>query len=223
MAQRLIHYLLGEKLLEASPPGLRSGLFDARFRMGNLLPDAYEAGWTGLPPRRVTHLILTDGAGDRYSDFGAFLARFRDRIPGDGLYFGYYLHLIEDACFRVFWHGQKLDVMIRSQEDVSFLHRDYHILNRYLREKYAVENKLLPVSLEDEPVKELYPFRPEAMLTELAADLAEMTDGEPRWFTTGLADAFIAYALPVCTDALGRILAGEEPLDPHSLHWRPTA
>lgn len=224
MAQRIIHYLIGEKLLDRIPHALREGGFDARFRMGNLLPDAYDWDGPDLPPRRLTHFVFTDESGDRYSDFGRFLSRYRERIPKDGLYLGYYLHLIEDACFRVFWHSQDLDARLKTKEDVSFLHRDYHILNKYLIEKYALENRLEPIEgFEDEALNEIHPFRAGEMLNELAADFLDRTAGEPRWFTPRLADEFLAFALPICTDALERLLSGAEPLDPHSLHWRPTA
>ena len=84
MAQRTIHYLLGELLLAELPADA------ARFRFGNLLPDAYEHGVHGL--RAHTHYTRAEG-GVTFSDFEAFRRDFADRVPGDALYLGYYLHL----------------------------------------------------------------------------------------------------------------------------------
>lgn len=217
MAQRLVHYLLGEMLLENTP--LR-GADAARFRLGNLLPDAYGPGKPSPELRKQTHFITETERG-RISDFERFRLTFAERIPGDGLYLGYYLHLAEDACFRVFWHGLSLGEHIRSLEDVSFLHRDYHILNRHLVAAYALKNDLPPAAdIENEPINSVIRFDAARLLADTAADFTDEGGGETRFLSPELIDRFIKEALPVCEDAFSRVLNEKPPLDPHALTWK---
>ena len=101
MAQRTIHYLLGEELI---PLGIRDA---DRFRIGNLLPDAIE----DLVFRAQTHYqVDTEKGGKslRFSDFERFRRDFSPLVETDGLYLGYYMHLVEDACYRIFWQKVRL-------------------------------------------------------------------------------------------------------------------
>lgn len=210
MAQRTIHYLLGELLLEEGIPD------PERFRMGNLLPDAYQADGV----RRVTHFsVKSPETGEKHSDFEAFRKMFPEKIKTDSLYLGYYLHLVEDACFRVFWKDQGKQDRIRNTEDISYLHRDYHLLNRRIVEKYGLVNRaVLPSAFAEEPINRIYPFCPEELLRELEADFGEQTEGETMFLTEPDLEKFIAFALPVCRRALEGIRR-DEPVDPMELCW----
>ena len=77
MAQRTIHYLIGEDLI-----GL--GIRDAdRFRIGNVLPDAIE----DLVFRPLTHYQVDteiDGKSVRFSDFERFRREFAPLVETDG-------------------------------------------------------------------------------------------------------------------------------------------
>lgn len=210
MAQRTIHYIIGEWLLDCSIGNAN------RFRLGNLLPDAY--GEDGV--RRRTHFTKVLEDGRRFSDFEAFRERFPDRVETDDLYLGYYLHLVEDACFRGFVARRGFRGRIQKPQDISFLHRDYHILNRYLTEKYGLTMMIEPVpELELEPICGIYPFRQQELLEELRRDLSEQVEGETCYLTEDMLEAFLSEALPICRDALLRIRQGGEPLDPMSLAW----
>ena len=218
MAQRLVHYLLGEALLKNAPRLCACNA--ARFRAGNLLPDAYGPGKPSPDLRKKTHFITETERG-RISDFERFRLNFAEKIPSDGLYLGYYLHLAQDACFRVFWHGLRLGENVRSLEDVSFLHRDYHILNRHIVTAYGLENRLSPdIGIEAEPISSIFPFDLPLLRADLAADFADEAAGDTRFLSAELIDEFIKKALPVCEDALHRILNGAEPLSPHELTWK---
>lgn len=210
MAQRTIHYLIGEQLLDGSIENAN------RFRLGNLLPDAYcEDG-----VRRITHFtrILEDGT--RYSDFEAFRRMFPGKTETDELYLGYYLHLIEDACFRVFVARRRLYGTLPSSWDISFLHQDYHLLNRYLSERYGLTMQVkAEEELESEPICCIYPFRQQELLEALGQDLEERTLGQTRYLTEALLEEFLKEAVPVCRNALQRIRQGSEPLDPMTLTW----
>ena len=213
MAQRTIHYLIGEELI---PLGVRD---PDRFRIGNLLPDAI----ADLDDRKHTHFQtewLRDGRNVRMSDFEAFRRRFAPLVETDGLYLGYYMHLVEDACYRRFWNTARFAPRDMARGDVAVLHNDYHLLNAYIVRSRGLRNEtVFPENFEREPILTLYPFRLRALLDELREDFAEEPKGTTRYLTEALLERFLSEAAGVCREALRRILAGEEPMDPHDLMW----
>ena len=213
MAQRTIHYLLGEELI-----GL--GVRDVdRFRVGNLLPDAIE----DLIFRDLTH-YQTDtqigGETKRLSDFERFRREFAPLVETDGLYLGYYMHLIEDACYRRFWNRVRFAPRDMTRENVAVLHNDYHLLNRYIVSRYGIRNEIVfPENFEREPVNRIYPFLLRDFLDEMRGDYTENPQGTTHYLTETLLEEFLADARDTCREALRRILSGGEPMDPRSLTW----
>ena len=213
MAQRTIHYLLGEELLSL-------GVRDVdRFRVGNLLPDAIE----DLVYRALTHYqedIELGGRLVRISDFERFRRDFAPRVETDGLYLGYYMHLVEDACYRIFWNREQVAPRDLTRAQVAVLHNDYHLLNRYIVSRYGVRDRIVfPEGFGSEPVNRIYPFLLRDFLAEMREDFHETAQGKTRYLTEELLEQFLAEARPVCREALRRILTGEEPMDPKSLCW----
>ena len=213
MAQRTIHYLLGEELI-----GL--GVRDVeRFRVGNLLPDAIE----DLVYRSLTHYQVEEPIGGRlarYSDFERFRREFAPLVESDGLYLGYYMHLVEDACYRIFWNREQIAPRDLTRAQVAVLHSDYHLLNRYIVAHYGVRNELvLPEGFAREPINRIYPFLLEDFLDEMRGDFTEEPQGHTVYLTEALLERFLEEARDICREALRRILAGEEPTDPKSLNW----
>ena len=213
MAQRTIHYLLGEELI---PLGVRDV---DRFRVGNLLPDAIE----DLVYRPLTHYkedIELGGKQVRISDFERFRRDFAPRVESDALYLGYYMHLVEDACYRIFWNREKVAPRDLTREEVAVLHRDYHLLNRYIVRSYGIRNEIVfPEGFESEPIRRIYPFLLKDFLDEMREDFTEDPPGRTHYLTEELLEDFLKEARPVCREALRRILTGEEPMDPKSLCW----
>ena len=213
MAQRTIHYLLGEELI-----GL--GVRDVdRFRVGNLLPDAIE----DLIFRNLTH-YQTDtqigGETKRLSDFERFRREFAPLVETDGLYLGYYMHLVEDACYRRFWNRVRFAPRDMTRENVAVLHNDYHLLNRYIVSRYGIRNEIVfPENFEREPVNRIYPFLLRDFLDEMRGDFTENPQGTTHYLTETLLEEFLADARDTCREALRRILSGGEPMDPRSLIW----
>ena len=213
MAQRTIHYLLGEELI-----GL--GVADVdRFRVGNLLPDAIE----DLVFRDLTHYqveIERDGRSVRFCDFERFRREFAPLVETDGLYLGYYMHLIEDACYRIFWNRVRFAPRDVTRAEVAVLHNDYHLLNRYILSHYGIRDEIIfPEGFEREPINRIYPFLLREFLDEMRGDFTETAQGQTRYLTEELLEQYLAQTRPVCREALRRILAGEEPTDPKSLCW----
>ena len=213
MAQRTIHYLIGEDLI-----GL--GIRDVdRFRIGNVLPDAIE----DLVYRNLTHYQLEferDGKQMRFSDFERFRRDFAPRVERDGLYLGYYMHLVEDACYRIFWNREQIAPRDLTRAEVAVLHNDYHLLNRYIVSHYGIRNEtVFPEDFEAEPVMRVYPFLLRDFLGEMRGDFTETVSGRTQYLTEELLERFLDEARAVCRKALRRVLAGEEPTDPRSLCW----
>lgn len=213
MAQRTIHYLLGEELIS-------SGVRDVeRFRVGNLLPDAIE----DLVFRNLTHYQFEFEEGGkrlRFSDFELFRRDFAPLVETDGLYLGYYMHLVEDACYRIFWNRVRFAPRDMTRAQVAVLHNDYHLLNRYIVSHYGVRDEIVfPEGFESEPVNRIYPFLLRDFLDEMKDDFTENPQGRTQYLTEELLENFLAEARAVCREALRRILSGEEPTDPKSLCW----
>ena len=213
MAQRTIHYLLGEELI---PLGIRDA---DRFRIGNLLPDAIE----DLVFRAQTHYqidTVKGGKSLRFSDFERFRRDFSPLVETDGLYLGYYMHLVEDACYRIFWQKVRLFERDMTREKVAILHNDYHLLNAYIVSRYGIRDELvMPAHFSDEPINRIYPFLLEDFLAEMRGDFTEHPEGKTVYMTEALLEEYLSDTRGVCRDALRRILTGGEPLDPMSLTW----
>lgn len=213
MAQRTIHYLLGEELI---PLGIRDA---DRFRIGNLLPDAIE----DLVFRAQTHYqidTVKGGKSLRFSDFERFRRDFSPLVETDGLYLGYYMHLVEDACYRIFWQKVRLFERDMTREKVAILHNDYHLLNAYIVSRYHIRDELVwPEGFESEPVNRIYPFLLRDFLSEMRGDFTEHPEGKTVYMTEALLEEYLSDTRGVCRDALRRILTGGEPLDPMRLTW----
>ena len=213
MAQRTIHYLLGEELI-----GLGVGDVD-RFRVGNLLPDAIE----DLVFRNLTHYQVEfekDGREWRFCDFERFRRDFAPLVETDGLYLGYYMHLVEDACYRIFWNRVRFAPRDMTRPEVAVLHHDYHLLNRCIVLRYGIRNEIVfPENFEREPLRRIYPFLLRGFLDEMREDFTEEPQGRTRYLTEELLEQFLAETRPVCREALRRVLAGERATEPRSLCW----
>ena len=213
MAQRTIHYLIGEELI-----GLGVREVD-RFRVGNLLPDAIE----DLPDRKITHYQtdeLVDGKSMRLSDFERFRREFAPLVESDGLYLGYYMHLVEDACYRIFWRKAGLRERQMTREKVAVLHNDYHLLNAYIVRSRGLRDEIVfPENFENEPINRIYPFLLKDFLEEMRGDFTENPQGTTHYMTEALLEDYLSGAMEICREALLRVLAGDEPMDPHRLMW----
>ncbi|MDD6159974.1 MAG: hypothetical protein PUB51_02430 [Oscillospiraceae bacterium] len=215
MAQRTIHYLIGELLLNEKIRDTN------RFRVGNLLPDAYE----GNGKRSRTHftkktLDPDSGRAVRFCDFGEFLRMFEHKAKTDDLYLGYYMHLVEDACFRVFWKENGLQSRINSAADVELLHRDYRLLNGYFVERYKIKNETFPLSTFDcEPINQIYPFLLDDFFREFDLDFTQRCEGTTTFLSGKMVDDFVSDYIGACKDALRRIQYGEPPLPSETFTW----
>ncbi len=211
MASRIIHNAIATAVAERYP--IRD---QARFLLGALLPDAY----TPERSTRDSHLKISLENGQKKTyDLDRFRSLFREELTTDDLYRGYYLHLIQDLCFRDFVynrHGWDPSV----PGNVARLHKDYALANRYVAEHYRVTCPLeLPKGFSEERICMLYPFDVERLVADLEADVSETVTGEPFFFTTAMADAFLAIATESSLSELAALDRGTGLADMHQLAW----
>ncbi|MBR2582333.1 MAG: hypothetical protein IKD61_02950 [Oscillospiraceae bacterium] len=53
----------------------------------------------------------------------------------------------------------------------------------------------------------------------MRGDFSENPQGTTHYLTEALLEQFLVEAMPLCREALRRILSGGEPMDPRSLTW----
>ncbi len=212
MAQRTIHWLFGELLLREYPVRDRK-----RFLLGSILPDAYR----GHEERKLAHFTDRSTPGLMYFDFDAFRLRFGGLMAADDLYLGYYLHLVEDNFYRVFFRervGVGIDGM--APETVTLLHRDYTLLNAYIVERYEIRNEAeRPADFESEPINEIAHFDLDRFLADFAGDFTRRAEGETRYLTESMLDEFLARYLPQSLRELRTVRAGGRGLTARDMAW----
>lgn len=210
MAQRLIHYLLGEIFLEEIELKNKE-----RFLLGSIIPDAY----MDLKDRDKTH-FANRTEETTYFDFNLFRELFDRQIDEDDLYLGYYMHLVEDVFYRQFIHGDEFRVP-KSQEEVSMLHNDYHILNSYIVSKYNCQNILQEkINLDSEKIMEIAEFRIEGFLRDFAGDFSDKTQGETVFVTENMLDKFIEEYVPLMLEELRTVKNGNSTLVAKDYKWK---
>ena len=210
MAQRTVHYVLGLSL------AARCDLDDAsRFLFGSLLPDAV----SDKNERNRSHFIYRSDEG-RYYDFDRFRREFLDKLSADPLYLGYYLHLVEDNLYREYCHKDHLLYFI-SDEEVCALHRDYHLLNPYLTQRYGLSDNLCcSPEFHAEALSRIARFDPNGLIAELKNDLQEKPDGSFTYLSPSFIEGYLSMALPVCEKELRAVLRGERFLRAADFIWK---
>ena len=197
MAQRTIHYVFGEMI--AKEISLEN---KERFLLGSIMPDAIEG-----PDRDKSHFKVRTEFHTCF-DFEAFRARFLDKMLSDDLYMGYYMHLMEDAFYRVYFQRYGFP-MPSTPEEVKRLHHDYHVLNAYVVEKYGIHNILnADLISPDEPIRTIAKFRIPQFLDETAGDFTEQTTGKTVFLTKAMVDQFIETYVPLAVEEVKRLKSG---------------
>lgn len=209
MAQRTIHYLFGELISKQVRLNDKK-----RFLLGSIIPDAY----VDVKFRDETHFKVRGEEGT-YLDFHKFLNGYFEQIQQDDLYLGYYMHLVEDAFYRKFFYNEH-SKMPKSMEDVKRLHMDYHILNKYIVDKYNLKNELVQMEncYKNEFVQ-IGEFRVLGFLEEFEQDFWEEISGETFYITEAMVDEFVERYLPLVLKELESVRNGKSSLDVKQYTW----
>ena len=208
MAQRTIHYLFGQFLINQLDISDQK-----RFLLGTVIPDAVDP-----TDRNTTHFKAISN-GYIYYDFSEFRNRYHKQILEDPLYLGYYMHLVEDAFYRKFLYIDRI-TRPKTPDEIQSLHNDYHILNRYIVNKYRLTNILKEnTPLVTTPLLEIADFHIPAFLREMANDFTENITGTTVYVTELLADEFIETYVPIAIREMVAITGGFSTLQAQELAW----
>lgn len=208
MAQRIVHYLVGELICNSL-----EGLNRERFLTGSILPDAVE-----VSQKEISHFKRKTDTHVCF-DFERFGYMFSEAILRDDLYLGYYMHLVEDALYRAFVFGRGFD-MPRTREEVAFLHNDYRVLNGYVVKKYGIQNCLSSnIALEHEPISKIATFRLKEFMDEMNLELVEQQAGRTRFLTESMLDEFVETCMPLVVKEVAHMKKGASVLKVGDYTW----
>ena len=208
MASRTMHLAITSLLLDDLPQG------DAeRLMFGAVLPDAARG--------KDSHFIVPafGGAMNIY-DLNAFRRRFGERLLWDGLYLGYYLHLVQDAVYRRFIYGEHhWDPEV--PDCIPRLHNDYRLLNPYIVSRYGLKAEPpVPAGIEREDIFFRFPFALGEFMADFLRDFAPYDQGSVFFFTRQMAEDYIRQAVEVCREELSALQRGGGHMDELTFAWK---
>ncbi|MBR4555136.1 MAG: hypothetical protein IKO27_06025 [Ruminococcus sp.] len=205
MASRMMHLAIAHLLAGEYEIGGRE-----RFFLGTVIPDAV--------PKERSHFFKYIAGGRKTYDLPAFRGRYGHKLD-DGLYLGFYMHLIEDIVFRDhLYHTVGYEP---SQQKLPRFHHDYSLINRYIMEKYGITSVPgVPEGIADEQIVRDFSIDVPAFMEDMRGDLGLCPEGETLYYSREAADGFIARAVDVCGREL-RALSGEgEHINEDSFSWK---
>ncbi len=183
-----------------------------RLKFGAILPDAGK-GKAG----HINKYIW--GRNKKSYDFELFRDKFGEQLKNDDLYLGYYLHLIQDICYRHFVYDKyKWDPRIPG--NVQKLHKDYSIINYYVAEKYDLKNDIVaPIGFESEPINSLCEYDIHWLLESMSGYFQKVEDEDIFFFTKEMADEYIAEAVNLCSKELDALQNGGQLIESYDNAW----
>lgn len=137
----------------------------------------------------------------------------------DDLYLGYYLHLVQDICYRHFVYDKyKWNPMIPG--NVEKLHKDYSIINIYVATRYGLSNDLkVPDKFDDEPIASQCAYDINWLMKSMASYFIPVPEESIFFFTKDMADEFIAEAVDQCLKELKALETGEGMIESYDNAW----
>lgn len=183
-----------------------------RLRFGAVLPDA--------GTKDVSHLkISICGCNKTTYDLEGFRSRFGHLMRTDDLYLGYYLHLIQDTVYRHFVYDRyHWDPTIPG--NVEKLHNDYAITNGCVARKYGLQDDLaVPERIDTEPICDLCHYDIQELMLSATCAFHEILDEEIFFFSTEMADEYIAEAVKACLAELEALSTGGKLTDSYDNAW----
>ncbi len=209
MASRVMHLAAAQGLLAR-----RTFQNPQAFLAGALLPDAPRTGDNA----RASHFI-SSRAGKRTYDLAEFRRLYGEELAEEGLYLGYYLHLIQDIVYRRLIYG-KYGLRRSLPEQLDNLYQDYSILNGYIIEKHRLDcPNTFPAGIENAAVCRKFGLNAQGLLVELRGDFSRKAEGETALFSREMAEEYIQSAIGLCETELDTLAQGLPPLDPWTLAW----
>ena len=208
MASRTMHLAITSMLLDDLPLG-----DNKRLMFGAVMPDAARG--------KGSHFIVPafGGAMNIY-DLSAFRRTFGERLLSDGLYLGYYLHLVQDAVYRRFIYGEHhWDPEVPGC--IPRLHNDYRLLNPYIVSRCGLKAEPpVPAGIEREDIFTLFPFALGEFMADFRRDFEPYSQGSVFFFTRQMAEDYIRQAVEICREELSALQKGGGHMDELAFAWK---
>ncbi len=206
MASSIIHLAVTNELIKH-----HAFKDENRLKFGAILPDAGK-GKAGHLNKYIW------GRNKKSYDFELFIDKFGELMRQDDLYLGYYLHLVQDICYRHFVYDKyHWNPMIPG--NVEKLHNDYSIINYYVTEKYDLKNDIVaPKDFERESINDLCVYDVN-WLMESMGEYFKKVDGDIFFFTREMADEYIAEAVELCLKELSAFMNGGKLIESYDNAW----
>ena len=183
-----------------------------RLKFGAVLPDAGR-GKDG----HLNKFIW--GRNKKSYDFEFFRDRFGELMKTDDLYLGYYLHLVQDICYRHFVYDKyKWNPMIPG--NVERLHKDYSIINYYVANRYDLKNDMaIPSNFGSEAINNICEFDVNGLMKSMDGYFEKVDDEDIFFFTREMADEYIAEAVELCAKEVSALRNGEPLIESYDTAW----
>ena len=183
-----------------------------RLKFGAILVDAGE-GKRGHLNKYIW------GHNKKAYDFELFRSLYGDLLKSDDLYLGYYLHLVQDICYRHFvydkYHWNPL-----IPGNVEKLHKDYSIINKYVADKYNLKNDLsVPEEFDKEKINDICHFDVDWLMESMNDYFKEVPQEDLFFFTREMADEFIGEAVELCLKELKALDEGAGMIESYDNAW----
>lgn len=189
-----------------------------RFYIGSILPDA--AVISTEKPSNSHFRRKIQNQTKSTMDTEAFFIKFAEYLPYDGLYLGYYFHLIEDVIFRrVLYYDLNL-IWLRGEQLAQELHTDYWNLNSYLVKKYDLSDDLyIPEKLQKECLLSIADFNLDGFLKNCSPQFHTESVAKTKHFSNRDADSYIARCTELCLTEYKALKRGNVMFHPEHYAW----
>lgn len=210
MASRIMHLAMANEIAK------KSDWDTERFRLGSILPDAY-AKSLGTASSHLKMKINNDT--QKTYKLTWFRDKYKKEMQQDGLYLGYYMHLIQDIIFRCFvYNDYKWNPV--PEGNIQRLHNDYGLLNPYLIDKYDISVEInIPCDINGEELMKIYPFDLEQLKINLKNDFEIFYQGTTFFFTEQMADEYIQKTTKICVAEIQAVQQGHYIIEEESYAW----
>lgn len=207
MASSIVHLAITNELFKTHEFNNIS-----RLKLGTVLPDAGE--------KNLGHLKIKIPETNRSTyDFEGFRNKYSELLKTDDLYLGYYLHLVQDICYRHFVYD-RYHWNPTIPGNVERLHNDYAITNHYVAVKYNLKNDIvIPDNFDKEPINNLCKFDIKWLTESLDTYFQTEGKGDIFFFTKEMTEEYIAEAIALCNKELQALKAGTGMIDGYENAW----
>lgn len=211
MASRIIHLAITNELSQQYEFSNIDRLY-----FGTIIPD----GVSSCQDYILSHFKLRiSDTGKRSYNLTEYKEKFGNLLKSDDLYFGYYLHLIQDLLYRHFMYD-RYHWNPKPDGNIERLHDDYKQINAYVISKYGLHSDIhVPNGFASEKINEIADFEPDRFIQELKNDFERIEYKERFFFTDNMVDEYIQWAVEYCKKELAALENGSYYFDEYEWSW----